>query len=645
MALTEAEELELLELEEEEAAAGKVASPPNPSMSTVEAGLRGAAEGGTAGFWDEIIGAGAAGLNVPGSGVSRRALALAADPNTRRKLLSDYVAVRNEERRKTRKASQDQPDAFMAGEFGGAAASMFVPGMQEATMSKMAALGALQGLGSSEADLTQGDVGGAARDTSIGAGSGMAIHGAMEKVAKPVAGYLVQKGAQAAQKLSGLPDWLARIVKREGPGVFQNTTGTPEALEAANAEIQKIIAKAKDGHISQETAAREIARVKELANIEQSVRGVQDVLKNARADAGKAIQTEKEKLGFQTLGEEAKMIAERGLPPKMDDAEIIREVLGALRPNAPRGKESIEGLVRLRQAIDDRIKFGAKDINPPSSRMEKILQDLRSKINQRIEGPMEGDLERSVMGVPTGARLPDENFGAPLRSAEQEFHRVADITDPLTKKFETVPKGVSTIRAQAAGGLRSIDPEVAALESLSGGGAALQKAESAVSQYDTGEAAFKESLKKFDPLESKFDTAPRGLSTVKTQLQEGLQSVDPDVQVLEGLPGGKEALVKAKNEVARFLVETTDSPPTGTASLVAQTLGLTPRVAAKLMANIGTGSLPEIAARYPGMARVARALQAAAERGPQALATTHFLLQQQDPEYRATINALQEGDQ
>ncbi len=447
--------------------------------------------------------------------------------------------------------------------------------------------------------------------------------------------------SKGIEKLSGLPPRVAESIKAE-PDFFGRTEGTPEALEASNKALQDIIGEARSGHISKTTAAREAARAGELGEVEAGVRDIQGVIKGARKGAGAAIQAEKEKLGFTPLDEQAKMIAERGLPPKMDDAGLIREALGLLRSDAPRGPETIEPLVSLRQAIDDRINFGVKDINPPGTKMEAILKDLRGKINERIGGPMEGDLERSVMGAPTGFRLPDTYAGAPLRSAEREFARVARITDPLTKKFDTVPRGVSAVKTSMQEGLRSVDPELRALEELTGGREALGRAEGAEARFLESEKTFKQDLKRFDPLTGKFETTERGVETTRGMMEKGLEAVDPDAKTIKSLPKGEEALNRMKAEVNRWDAERIQVKPDSTAEMVAQTLGLTPQRAARLLAIQG-GSDATMAARFPGLTRVSAALRQAASRGPEALATTNFLLQQQDDEYRQAVQAMQQG--
>lgn len=125
---------------------------------------RGALQGATAGFADEISGATEALWNMA-KGDSR-------------KFGEMYKAYRDESRENFKKAEEANPKSFMAGNVGGAVATSLIPGMGGASIGKLALQGAAQGLGSSEADLTEGDVVGAVKDTAMGAGTGAAIGGA-----------------------------------------------------------------------------------------------------------------------------------------------------------------------------------------------------------------------------------------------------------------------------------------------------------------------------------------------------------------------------------------------------------------------------------------------------------------------------------
>lgn len=100
--------------------------------------------------------------------------------------IQTYEKSRDAERTANREARTRSPVAYNAGQVGGAVATSVIPGGGAA---KLAATGAAEGLGASEADLLEGDVVGAARDTAIGGATGLAFAGA-GKIAGKLAGKL-----------------------------------------------------------------------------------------------------------------------------------------------------------------------------------------------------------------------------------------------------------------------------------------------------------------------------------------------------------------------------------------------------------------------------------------------------------------------
>lgn len=140
----------------------------DPEPGYLEAGLRGLKQGATFGFGDELTG-------------------LAESALTRK----TYKQARDEARANDQAAEEAHPVVYGAGELGGGLATALVPGGAAARGAlagvKGAALaGAAYGAGSSEADLTEGDVGGLARDTAVGAGAGVVAHGAVKVAGKAV---------------------------------------------------------------------------------------------------------------------------------------------------------------------------------------------------------------------------------------------------------------------------------------------------------------------------------------------------------------------------------------------------------------------------------------------------------------------------
>lgn len=164
-------------------------------ISNLESQLRGAGSGLTMGFGDELLGANQAIANA----------AFGSDKFS--DLLDNYRKYRDEQRSKNSAAEKANPAAYMAGDILGGVAPALLSGGASAVgtlgevgaeqAAKQLALagvkqGAVSALGHSNADLTEGDVLGAAKDTAVGAGLGAGLG-----VAIPAAAKVLGKGASA----------------------------------------------------------------------------------------------------------------------------------------------------------------------------------------------------------------------------------------------------------------------------------------------------------------------------------------------------------------------------------------------------------------------------------------------------------------
>lgn len=148
--------------------------------SKIESGIRGLAQGATFGLADEVTGA----------------VGSLKSLFTDEKLGDAYRRERDESRENYDKAEKENPGTYIAGQL----ASALIPGTgalgtigragEAASIGTKligaaktgAALGGLQGLGSSTADLTKGDVKAAAEDTATGAAIGGVLGGVTDLV-------------------------------------------------------------------------------------------------------------------------------------------------------------------------------------------------------------------------------------------------------------------------------------------------------------------------------------------------------------------------------------------------------------------------------------------------------------------------------
>jgi hypothetical protein len=108
----------------------------------LESGTRGLAQGASMGFADEATGA-------------LEALWDKATKGDAKGFADLYRQHRDESRANYDAAKKANPGTYGASQVGGAVATSLVPGLGEANLAKLGVMGAAQGLGSSDADVTK----------------------------------------------------------------------------------------------------------------------------------------------------------------------------------------------------------------------------------------------------------------------------------------------------------------------------------------------------------------------------------------------------------------------------------------------------------------------------------------------------------
>jgi hypothetical protein len=219
--------------------------------SKTESFIRGAAQGASMGFADEAT----AGLES---------------------LLTDkpYTQARTESREAYKAAKEANPKTFTGGEFAGAGSTALVPGLGEITIPKLAAQGALYGLGTSEADLTKAspeDMKQATKDIAVGGAAG-AIGGTIaNKVITPAITKAIPAVAKwATASIIPEKEALEAVTARlTNPEAIKQALTTPELAEKLSTTTSQALKKA--GELSE--AARstldpnKVTNVAELADI------------------------------------------------------------------------------------------------------------------------------------------------------------------------------------------------------------------------------------------------------------------------------------------------------------------------------------------------------------------------------------------
>lgn len=228
--------------------------------SALEAWVRNAHQSATFGFADELEGvARAAGDKLTGGDF-------------------DYTKRRDEARARLRAAEEAHPDAAFGGQVAGIVGSALIPGGGAKSLigavGEGALMGAAQGLGSSEADLTRGDVGGAAVDTGLGALVGGAA-GAVGHGAGKVLGQVAERAQRGVRLAEADAAQDANAAAQKGLRVARASLGG-EAAAGLNAvdKAEQIVANAS-GHYTPAQVAEAGAWLKtpEVAALRQRAAG------------------------------------------------------------------------------------------------------------------------------------------------------------------------------------------------------------------------------------------------------------------------------------------------------------------------------------------------------------------------------------
>jgi hypothetical protein len=311
-----------------------------PSM--LEAGARGAVQGVTLGFGDEVAG-------------------LAKALFSREGILGDshqFAAKYRKGRDETRAANQAAKDAhgfaYGAGEIGGVVASSFVPGLGVArgvgalkTAAQAAKVSGIAGLGASESE----DIGGQLADAGTGAVLGGATAGVLSKVMRGAPGRAINRrlgdltdGATATQrdrvvgeagKRTGevLEILGERSFKKAGSDAGRLLESTERAIAETGEEFGKVIAggapvKVADVLGKLEGMAAKLGGDPGKADLARAVAGKADDVLNAWGNRTHVSPQE-----VQTLASDVAEAAFRGSPavaPKQGQS-VSRQVWGDLK--------------------------------------------------------------------------------------------------------------------------------------------------------------------------------------------------------------------------------------------------------------------------------------------------------------------------
>ena len=195
---------------------------PQGGPSTGEAALQGFGQGASFGFSDELAGLGAEAAYL-GTPFTPAVGPMLSDETAYRlfgtKTAGEhpYARVRDMMRRENAQAQKGHPIAYAGGQLAGAVATPGPKGAGAARLAKQGAMyGALAGAGLSEADLVKGDVGGAATDTAIGAGTGAVLAPTVGSISGRIGRWLQKQSQNNALKALGLRAGISNQLTKRG---------------------------------------------------------------------------------------------------------------------------------------------------------------------------------------------------------------------------------------------------------------------------------------------------------------------------------------------------------------------------------------------------------------------------------------------
>jgi|GEM_PF-3233649 len=316
----------------------------NAVPSAFESGLRGAAQSATLGFADEIAGSGEALYDK-----------LKGDP---RAIMDLYRQHRDESRENFEKAKEANPASYFTGELIGSAPAALIPG---SGIAKAVGLGGTMGLGMSNADLTEGELGRASLDTAVGGIAGAGAH-KLAEFAAPKISAAINSGKQFAAKSA-----KKAISAALGP--------SEEAIEA------RLAGRAKDTAKSYSELAEEM---------KDSLARLGDQISDADQQAWDKLNP----ISDPNFGGYDKEVLTR----EIDDVRRSLSVNGKLIGNADNQAEGVlqklagdldqfedgvsqQDLKKIIQRLDDNINWD----NPGASATNKALSKVRTSFKTALE--------------------------------------------------------------------------------------------------------------------------------------------------------------------------------------------------------------------------------------------------------------------
>lgn len=544
---------------------------PTKPPSKLDSLMRGFTQGGTFGYGDEVSG----GMEVLKKYLTQKF----KGDKTPIDFRDDYVKNRDFHRLQLERAKKENPKSYLAGELLGGGATMAVPGLQEATVAKLTALGALQGLGYSNASLSEKPLE-STKDIAAGTVLGAAAGG----LGKAIQSLLSTKAMSR----------LAQNKALKALGYSKPLLRTQERRNAA----QKV---------GQEMLNQEV--ITPWASAGKMNERVQNVLERSGTEIGEFLRNQG--LSYPT---KSAIDAIENLRP--------RDSSGTLLQKGTYGKINsiIDGYLETIKSHKENIPF------EEANRLKGLLQGITNWDSDKIES----ELGKKVSGI--------------MRKS------IDDALEDSTKNYRTV---YSTTESNAPKSSVNSSPNFGTdLQNIP------QQSEGALESFSNLPSVPKnyEGKSGFD-FENVTDTKPEVIPGIDEEKLRQYKNFLKNKQIYKSSLEAQDALNnRISSEMGNKSFGITDTILAGS-GLTSSLLGNRPIygmtaaavIAAKKMAEryanpiiaSNANQIVKILETHPEvLGKYAPVLIDSSRRGTQALITNHFLLTNNDPEYRVLMRDL-----
>ena len=424
--------------------------------SMLESGVKGAVQGASLGFGEEL---GAAALSLPKMAMSKISEMIPGSPEhtdallreqgftgdiEQEGLLDTYRSLRDTTRESNKEAQEANPVSYGAGEFAGAVAPTLAMGGSNlaagggASLGRLALQGGLEGAvagsGYSEADLTKGEVGQFAEDTAMGGAIGAVGGAVLPAVGKGVAKKAKDLAGFTGKQLSKLPfaDSVKTGYKLGKKGIELESKSIKEEIKKFSSGILKDIKKEfKKTGIVKTGATEDLHELGIRINAGEPIQNMIDEILETGAD------TLDQKVELQKVVNMLEGFKKKGNPLskaiKRNEKKVAKQALkmereGAKLETTTAFDSPIEDVIPLPESRGTVRGVESKYKMPDGSTKKSIVTDFDELVNGPIVDLKQKDLEKlTLVEIDNLMKLAGENvgeFGVPKTKVNEAYKKL-----------------------------------------------------------------------------------------------------------------------------------------------------------------------------------------------------------------------------